>query len=398
MALPGAKILFENGNLETVSTNPDGICGIVSSAVAVGTTFLLNKHYVIYSLKDAETLGIINSIDNHVLYKTIKEFYDEAGNGTELYIYGAARTRTLDQLVTGSTALLDASNRRVSAIILKYAPLVADNAITNGLRTGFPATMASAQAIAETYTVDNIHPVVFFIEGYNFTGVAQDLVGFLTTTYDRVAVVIGDTETRTGVYASKGAAVGVLGGRFAKNKVHENIGKVRLGALKPLEFFILDTPIEQYNVTALHNKGFITFRTHVRKSGYYFSHGLMACSVDNDYRQLANRRVIDKAYSLANGTLTDCVLDDFNLTDDGKLSPIDAKTIEAEIERVIYQEMSKKGELSIDLSKSNDTGVTAKIDTNEIFGTTSTIKGQIKVKPKGYAENLLFSIGYKINS
>lgn len=396
--LPGSEITFENGNFGIVATNPDGVCGIVASAVVVGATFLLNQHYVIYSLKDAEALGIINSVGNHELYKTIAEFYAEAGNGTELWIYGVARTRTLDQLVSDSTALLDASNRRISGIIFKYSPSTADTAVTAGLRTGFPATVAAAQTIADTYTADKIHPVVFFIEGYNFTGVAQDLLGFLTATNNRVCVMIGDTETRTGTYTSKGAAVGVLGGRFAKNQVHVNVGRVKDGALKPLEFFIVDTPVERYNITALHDKGFVTLRTHVGKSGYYFSHGLMACTVEDDYRHLARRRVIDKAYRLANGTLTNYILDDFNLTPDGKLSVIDAQSIEAEIERVIAQEMSAKGELSVDVTVQNDTGVNSQVDRNERIAVTGIIRGQIQVKPKGYAEYTVFTIGYNINS
>jgi hypothetical protein len=396
--LPGNKITFENGNFGIVATNPDGICGIVSSAVAVALTFLLNKHYVIYSLKDAEALGIVNSVGNHELYKTIAEFYDEAGIGTELWIYGVAKTRTLDQLITDSTALLDASNRRISAVILKYAPSAADTETEDGLREGFPATLLAAQTLADSYTAEKIHPIVFFIEGYNFTGVAQDLLGFSEGTNNRVCVMIGDTETRTGIYASKGAAVGVLGGRFAKNQVHVQVGRVKDGALKPLQFFINDTPIEQYNVTALHDKGFVTLRTHVGKSGYYLSHGLMACTVEDDYRHLARRRVIDKAFRLANGTLTNYILDDFNLTSDGKLSAIDCQSIEAEIERVIAQEMSAKGELSVDVTVQNDTGVKALVDRNERIAVTGIIRGQIQVKPKGYSEYNEFTIGYNINS
>lgn len=396
--LPGVNIKFENGNLGTVATNPDGVCGIVSNAVAVGTTFELNKHYVLFSLAAAQMLGIINSVDNHELYKTIKEFYDEAGTGTELWIYGVAKTRTLDQLVTDSQLLLDASNRRISAVIIKYAPAVADVAVTAGLRTGFSATLASAQAIAVDYTINKIHPIVYFIEGYNFTGVAQDLVGFELATNNRVCVLIGDTETRTGTYASKGAAVGVLGGRFAQNQVNTNIGRVKDGALKPLSFFIKDTAVEQYNVAALHDKGFVTLRTHVGKPGYYFSDDLMACTVEDDYHYLARRRVIDKAFRLANATLTNYLLDDLNLTADGKISPIVAKVIEADIVRVIAQEMTRNGELSADITKPNDTGVQAQIDLTEVIATTSKIKGTVQVKPKGYARFIEFSLGYDINS
>jgi hypothetical protein len=394
MNIPGVNIGFENGNLGVVATNPDGVCCIVASATANGT-FTLNKVYTVYSLAEAEALGIISTIANYELHKTIKEFYAEAGEGTELWIYGVAKTRTLDQLVADSEAALIASNRRIRFVILKYAPATAENTTTAGLRTGFPATLAAAQAIAEDFTINKIHPVVFIIEAYNYTGVAQDLIGFEAATTNRVAVLIGDTEKRTGPTASKGAAVGVLGGRLAKNV---NVGRVKDGALKPLEFFVLDTPAEQVNATPLYTKGFITIRTHVGKSGYYFVDDNLACTVEDDYHYMTRRRVIDKAFVLANATLTNYILDDLNLVDGGKLSPIDARTIEADIERTIAQEMSAKGELSVDVTVANDTGIKVLVDTTNNVASTGIIKGKVSVAPKGYGRYLEFTIGYNLNS
>lgn len=397
--LPGVNVQFENGNLGVVATNPDGVFGLVASAVAVASTFALNQHYVIYSLKDAEALGIINSVNNYELHKTIKEFYAEAGTGTELWIYGVAKTRTLDQLVEDSKLLLDASNRRIRAIILKYAPTAVETADPlTGIREDFDVTLAAAQTIADDYTTDNIHPVIFIIEGYNFNGTAASLTGFAETTYNRVAVMIGDTEKRSDAAGTKGAAVGVLAGRLAKNQVHVNVGRVKDGALKPLQFYIVNTAVEQYNVTALHDKGFITLRSHVGKSGYYFSDDPLACTVEDDYHFITRRRVIDKAYVLTNATLTNFLLDNVPLTNEGKMQPSYAKAIEAEIERVIAQEMTAKGELSADVTKSGDTGVEASVDITEIIATTSIIKGRVRVRPHGYGRFLDFSIGYKINN
>jgi hypothetical protein len=394
---PNVNIGFENGNLGVVATNPDGVCSIVASATAVSTTFLLNTVYVIYSLKEAEALGLTGAITNYELYKTIKEFYAEAGDGTELWIYGVAKTRTLDQLVTDSEALLLASNRRIRFVILKYAPTAAETVTTGGLRNGFPATLAAAQTLAEDFTENKIHPVIFIIEGYNYSGIPADLIGFSETTYNRVAVMIGDTEKRTGVTASKGAAVGVLGGRIAKNQVHVNVGRVKSGALKPLEFFIVDTPVEQVNINALYDKGFITTCTHVGKSGYYFVDDMLACTVEDDYHYITSRRVIDKAFVLANATLTNFILDDVPLTNEGKISPIYAKSLEAEIERVIAQEMTANGELSAEITQPNDTGVQAIVDLNEVLAVTGKIKGRIRVRPHGYARYLEFGIGFNIN-
>lgn len=394
MAKPGVNISFENGNIGTVATSPDGICVIVSSAVANGS-FALGKAYTVYSLEEAETLGIIPTVaGNYELHKTIKEFYAEAGNGSELWLYGVAKTKTLDELVTASREVLTASNRRIRFVVLKYAPSVAETVTTGGLRQGFPATLAAAQAIAEEFTVEKTQPVVFIIEAYNFTGVVADLVGFTDTTFNRVAVLIGDTEKRTGITASKGAAVGVLAGRIAKNQVHVNIGRVRDGALKPLEFYIVDTPVEQANIDAIYDKGFITPTTHTGKSGYFFVDDMLATEVSDDYHFLTRRRVIDKAYVLANQALTDFILDTVPLTNEGKIQAAYAKALEAEVERVIVQQMTSKGELSADVTIANDTGVECIIDVTNNIAQDSTIKGRIRVRPHGYGRFLQFTIGF----
>ena len=395
---PGVSIGFENGNLGVVATSPDGVCAIVASAVANGS-FALETPYTVYSLDEAETLGIIPTVAaNYELHKTIKEFYAEAGTGTELWIYGVAKTQTLDQLVADSEAVLLASNRRIRFVTLKYAPSVADTDVTAGLRTGFPATLAAAQEIAEQYTTEKTQPVVYIIEAYNYTGVAADLVGFSAITYNRVVVLIGDTETRTGATASKGAAVGVLAGRIAKNQVHVNVGRVKDGALKPLNFYVLDTPVEQVNIDALYDKGFITPCTHVGKSGYYFVDDHLACTVEDDYHFLTRRRVIDKAYVLANATLSNFILDTVPLTGEGKMQDSYAKSLESEVERVIVQEMTAKGELSADVTIANDTGVEVLIDTTNVIATDSQIKGKIRVRPHGYGRFIEFSIGFNITA
>jgi hypothetical protein len=60
--------------------------------------------------------------------------------------------------------------------------------------------------------------------------------------------------------------------------------------------------------------------------------------------------------------------------------------------------MSAKGELSVDVTKANDTGVQALVDTTNNVASTGIIKGKISVKPKGYGRYLEFTIGYNLNS
>jgi Protein of unknown function (DUF2586) len=392
---PHVQIGFENGNIGTVATSPDGVCGIVGCGTESGD-FKLETVYTIYSLKEAELLGIKPTIDNYELHKTIKEFYQEAGTGTELWIYGVPKFagKFLD-IIPSATILLTASNRRIRFVIVKIVdPGVATS---NGIAGYLPQMFADAQTCADDFTLSKIHPVNFIFEAYGYTGDPLELTGFATATHNRVRVLIGDTETRTGPTQSFGAAVGVYAGRLARNQVHVNAGRVKDGALKPLQFYIVDTPAEQVNVAPLYDKGFNTVVTHVGKSGFYFIDDLMACTVEDDYHFGPQRRVIDKAYVLANGVLTNFILDTVPLGNEGKISPIYAKVLETEIERVIAQEMTAKGELSGDPTVKGDSGVKAIIDLEERIAVTSTIKGRIRVKPHGYGRYLEFGLGFNIN-
>ncbi|MDK7376181.1 DUF2586 family protein, partial [Weeksella virosa] len=101
-------------------------------------------------------------------------------------------------------------------------------------------------------------PFFTLLEGYNFSGNKVELTDLTTHDYDSVGILIGDTERRGGATASKGAAIGVLGGRVARSFVRENIGKVRNGALSATELFVKDVAAENYDTEALYEKGYIT--------------------------------------------------------------------------------------------------------------------------------------------
>ena len=54
--LPRVKIDFANGALGAVSPSPDGVLGLVCTAVAVAATFLLLTPYKLTSIEDMTAL------------------------------------------------------------------------------------------------------------------------------------------------------------------------------------------------------------------------------------------------------------------------------------------------------------------------------------------------------
>ena len=124
----------------------------------------------------------------------------------------------------------------------------------------------------------------------------------------------------------------------------------------------------------------------------------LACDPSDDYHFMARRRVIDKAYRLALTALTNFILDTIPVTNEGKIQPQYAKAIEAEVERVIAQQMSTSGELSVDPTVANDTGVECTIDITNNVVQDSTVKGKIRVRPHGYGRFLEFDLGFTVQN
>lgn len=403
--LPGISIKFENGNIATVVETADGTLGLIASAVAVADKLVLDTPYAVKGMADVAALGILPDVDNYKLYKTLKEFYAEAGEGTKLWLICYGKDTKVSDWFTadGGTGIvpvakmLDAANGAITGLFTSFDP---DGdytlTVTDGMDADVPVAKAAAQLFCETYTDAKFAPVYAIIEGYGFNGVSADIADLLLESNNRVAVVLGDTETRTGTSASFGAATGVLAGRLAAIQVHENAGKVKLGALEALETFILDKPIEEFDVEALHDKGYVTFRTHVRKAGYYFSDDNLATAKTDDYSQISLRRVIDKAFRLAHNIASNEILADFDLNNDGTISPFFAKEVEGNIEREIATQMTANGELSASKTDKDDLGVKATFDTTTNVATTSRIELSLKVRPKGYARWFDISLGYDV--
>lgn len=403
MALPKINIGFTNGNIGSVVSTVDGVFGLLASAKAIGT-FALDTPYAIYGMADVAAMGIIADVENYLLHKTLREFYEQAGEGTKLWLIGFGQdTKVSDWFtpvagVAPVDALLKKANGEITCLFTSFSP-DGDYVLTiaDGLDEDVVLARTKAQALAELYVTTDFAPLFVILEGYGFTGVHADLLDLKLEENNRVGVFLGDTGKRTDAVAILGAAGHIFAARLASTQVHENAGKVKNGSLETLVAYILDAAVESYNVEALHDKGYITFRTHVRKAGYYFTDDPLATAEDDDYRSIARRRVIDKAFRLAHNVASDEILNDFDLKNDGTLSPLFAKDVEGNIERAIAQGMTAKGELSADPSNSDDLGVIARFDLIKDVSTTNQIDLTIQVRPKGYARFFEIKLGYNVN-
>lgn len=406
--LPYVKIDFANGAIGASEPMDDGVTGLVCTAVAVTQTvdgkqteiFALNTPYLITKLDELVSKGITSGEEdaNATLYKAVKEFYNEAPDGSKLWIMGVADTVTLADIVDktkdNAKKLLIAANGTIRTLAVKikdksaYTPTV-----TTGIDGTVRTAITNAQALAEWATETLFAPVMVLLEGRHYTGNAETLVSNPVNTgnNNRVGVVIGDT-----VADSKGAAVGLLAGRIASIPVQRSVARVRTGSIVATTMYIGGVAAELGNPGTINDCGFICPRTFVGKAGYYWSDDKLAAEASDDYSLIPRRRVADKAYRITYSTLINEVAEEISVTDDGKISAPVVKAIQTAVESAIVNNMTSRGNLGNDPSDPNDMGVECYINPDQNIVATSRLDVQLRIKPHGYSKYIEVSLGFKV--
>lgn len=394
--LPRVKIDFSNGALGQVSASADGVIGVLATGVPVAIKFVLNTPYKLTQRADiTDTLGITLG-NNPGLYKLLTELFNQSGDGVEIWLTGFADTVTMTTMATlatlnGVQALLLAANGKIRTLIVHRTPAVGYVPVTT---TGIDADVATAMVQAQItalYSAETLKaPVFVLIAGLYYQGAPATLTDLTTATNNRVGIVIGDT------VSGNGCAIGIAAGKLAIVPVQRNIGRVKDGAVKGVVSAYLGTMLaERSDVAAIHDKGYITFRTHTGRSGYYFNDDPLAAPVTDDYNHVTARRTVDKAYRIAYDTLINELLDEVPVTDQGKISVAFAKSIENKVSSAIINSMTAAGELGNDPANQKDTGVSCYVNHDQNIIATGQVNVTLKVKPYGYARYITVQLGFK---
>jgi len=395
MALPRVKITFENGALGGVAPSEDGVCGLVAYATAVSTTFALNTPYLITKLAGLEALGITSAATgvNAALYKTVKEFYSEAPDGTKLWVMGVAASTTIANLTDKAnniiSPLLMAARGSINILMLKVAS-AAEPTMSGSIDGVVLTAVTNLQALAEDWTENKYAPFMCLVEALSYNGVAASLPDLTARSDNRVGVVLGDSVT-----GSAGAAVGLVAGRLAAEPVQRSLARVRSGAIKAESMYIGSNQAELGDPDVANDLGYIVPRTFVGKSGYYWSDDHLATGASDDYCAIARRRVIDKAYRIAYKTLVDEIAENVPVNTEGKLAAFHCKGVETSVESAIVNSMTSEGNLGNDPDNASDLGVQCYIDPDQNILATSRLEINLKVKPHGYSKYIDVKLGFK---
>lgn len=387
MALPKVTIKYLNGLLGVVPESEDGILALVHlGAAAVSDTFVLGKPYKIYGPSSLSALGLTKT-NNARIVEIVHQFYDEAGEGTPVYIVGYPSDVTMTELCnkdTGDLRLLVESLKGElrGAVISGSSTDEAVEGIADDVLDAAPL----AQALAEHCATELYAPLFIALEGRSYDN-AADLPDMTDKDYNRVLIIIGDTKA-----GSQDAAVGTFAGRVASLPIQRNIGAVVAGALEPLDMYLGEDRVDLVmdDVRIINDKGYIVPRIHVGRPGYYFSDDSMCCDKTDDYAHLTARRTVDKAARIAYDTLLDFLLSEVEINEDGTMQAAVVKSWQAAVESAIDARMTASGELSA----VDGSGCACVIDASQNVIATGQVNVVLKVRPYGYAREIVCELGF----
>jgi hypothetical protein len=388
------NITLANGQLGgTLQTN-DGICGMVltgetESGYTAGTTLLIT------GMSDLLNQGITIA-NNPFAVRHCQEFYDQAGEGAQLYLMLVADTVTIAAIAdntnaNGAKKLLDFAQGAIKVLGIMTDDKAIDAGggtvtITNSLNAAVYTAAANMKVMAAAYYAKE-WPFRCIIGGSSYNGTPSGLVNETSgTSNNRVAILIGDTQSYDATYSS--AALGLLLGRVASIPVQRKISRVKDGPLTNTEVYLHVTPYASAggDPATIAGKGFITFMSYANVSGFFFSSDPMLTATTDDYSALARGRVIDKAHILAYATFIQEVDDEVPVNDDGTINSGFAKHLQQQIINIISISMVGKGECS---------AVDCFIALNQNIIQTNTLGVVLKIRPVGYSTTINIDLGFE---
>lgn len=345
MNLPNVNIVIGNGNMGNVSLSDDGIAGLILTGTAVANKLELNKVYVLGSTLELAKLGI-TAETNPLLYKDITAFYSAAGEGAELHLLVVSEATTLTQICSADAEsplrkLVSSAAGRIRLIgINRNTPADYEVTAEKGLDADVITAIAAAHATAEDF-LTSIAPFRVLLPALGWDGETADMYKPREGSYNRVSVVMA-SDGKFGSSQLYSAAIGQVLGRAAKVGVHQNLGRVRDGAIAA-KGYMTDgkTPEEHFSaMNILEDAGYIFYRTFVGKNGYYLNGDATATDITDDYCFLSSGRVIDKAMVVAYKTYIDDILDNIQVDPEKGTIPVSiCKSFEASIIRAVNTSM-----------------------------------------------------------
>ncbi|MCY4418880.1 MAG: DUF2586 family protein [Cytophagales bacterium] len=386
MTLPKLSISVEKGGLGGVPTSQDGIAAMIHTGVAISGKLKLKEPYSLFSLADAEALGI-NKTDHPRSYHDISSFFETAGEGSELWILWVGETETFTNIL-GTTSeiakkLVEGAGGRIRLLGISHLEKSGGSVVaaSEGLKGKIHDAVPLAQAFASYFAKKN-QPLHIILSGNELTSLT-DLKDYSSASHTRVSLLIGGTQVGT-----KAANLGLVLGQLSGLPVQRSLARVKNGSLPVSKATFSNGEIVEKHVGKfenLHAKRYLFLRTYIGQVGYFFADDLNLSSASEDISTIADSRVIDKVIRLAYQTYVTEIGEEISVDENGKLAQAHIKYLEGKMENVLNETMTSKGEISQAI---------AFIDPDQNVLSTNEVEVIIQITKVGYAKNITIKIGF----
>jgi hypothetical protein len=386
MSLPKVEIIVQNGRLGQTVPIDDGTVGLILQGVAA-SGLALNTPRLLTSLAEAEGIGITEAYDttNTVkAWKHIFDFFAEAGTGAKLWILIRQQADTMVQMLNADAmaTLQTAANGEISVFAVSRSPLGTYTPTVVGMDNDVTAAIAIAHTKAEALAT-GYKPCRVLLVGHGLVADFANLPNLKTQTANRVAVLVGGS-------ASGFNAVGLVLGRVARIPVQRNVGRVLSGSILSTQAYIGTSKVDEMGDTligTIHDKGYITFRQHVRKSGFYLTDDPTCVPASDDFNAFARGRVIDKAIKIIYNVYVDSINDE-TLIDPltGRIEPSEIKALQQSVVRALKNNMVANLEIS---------GAKAIVDPLQDTLSTNKLYLDVEIVPVGYKKGIVVRLGFE---
>lgn len=384
MSLPTITFNIAKDGLGRLGLGVQKVPGLVISGASVVDKITIGNSHQIFSLKDAEDLGIEATGVNKFAHKHLTDFFTEAGQGAEIWIMLVSDATTYEDMADVNENLakkLIADSAGKVRILGLVKESLGTATVTEGVDADSHLGVIKAQALAEYYS-DLYRPFRVVISGNDFSGILADLKDYEEAGYNRVNMLIANND------GAAEASVGLSLGRLAKTPTQRKQNRVKDGNIIPGQAYFTDgSPVETLLDAwdAIDDKRYTFFRNFAGRAGFYFTNDHMLTTSTEDFSSLARGLVMDEAVIIAYDVLIEELSDEIPMTEAGLVHPAIVKYWQNNIENRLQGLMVNEGKLS---------NVKAYIDENQNVLETDTIEVSISLQPVGYADFIVVQIGF----
>lgn len=383
MALSNVNITVNRDGLGLIAVQSDGAAGISLRGEAVSGKLELSKPYLIYSVADAEKLGIEATGVNAAAYRQIDEFYQTAGTGTKLYIILSDKASKNSALKETLKKMLEYANGSIVLLGMSWPDAAKTSPVEQG---GLIKEVFDTQTMLQTLSVEytnRIMPFISVIDGAGFKGDANALTDLTTMNNYRTVISLTATDN-SGV-----GAIGQLLGSIMAQPVHRKISRVKNGSLPMTqgEAFLTDkVSIEgrDEQLGAITDKGYLAYRTFPGRTGYFYNGDFTATLPTDDLCSIARLRVMDKALKIAYNTYVNELDDEIDVTENGNLEPAHVSYLQ----EVIYNQI-------MDNMSDSISGFSVVIDPSQNILSGKGLDISLSITPKGYLNPINVTLGFQ---